>query len=61
MPSYLPVTLRKIPEPDCLGYKICEERVVETVEDPRPERVHLEEDAFLSELVELWVAVKEAS
>ena len=59
MSSYLPITLREIPEPDCFRYEVCEERVIETIEDPGPERMHLEEDAFLSELVELWVAVEQ--
>ena len=33
--------------------------MVETVDDPGEERVHLEEDTLLSELIELWIAVEE--
>lgn len=61
MACYLPVTLGEIPEPDELGDEIGEERMVETIEDPGPENVHLEKDAFLSELVKLWISVEEAS
>ena len=35
--------------------------MVEAVENPREEGVHLEEDALLAEAVELRVAVQEAS
>lgn len=35
--------------------------MVETIQDPREERMHLEEDPFLAKLVELGIAVEEAS
>lgn len=54
------VALREVPVPDELGDEICDEGVVEAVEDPGEEGVHLKEDAFLAELVELGVAVEEA-
>ena len=34
--------------------------MIEAIRDPGPERVHLEEDALLAELVQLRVAVEEA-
>ena len=60
MPSNLAVTLGEVPKPNQLGYEICEERVVETVEYPGPKRVHLEEDTFLAKLVKLRIAVEKA-
>ena len=35
--------------------------MVEAIGDPRPERMHFEEDSFLAKLVELRIAVKKAS
>lgn len=34
--------------------------MIETVEDPRPERMHLEENTFLAELIKLGVAVEQS-
>ncbi len=61
MAGYLSVTLGKIPKPDELGYEVREERVIEPIEDPGPERMHFEKHTFLSKLVELWVAIEKAS
>ena len=46
---------------DELRYYIGDQGMVETVEDPAPERVHFKKDAFLAKLVQLWVAVEKAS
>ena len=35
--------------------------MIKAVQDPRPERMHFEKDAFLTELVQLWIAVKKTS
>lgn len=61
MTSNLSIALWKIPKPNELGDEVGEKRVVEAIQDPRPERMHLEKDALLTELVKLRVAVKEAS
>lgn len=51
MTGYLSVALGKIPKPDELRYEVREKRVVETIKDPGPERMHLEKHTLLSELV----------
>ncbi len=54
------VALGEVPVPDELGDEIRDEGVIEAVENPGEKGVHLEEDTFLAELVELGVAVEEA-
>lgn len=61
MAVHLAVAADKIEVPDTLRNKVGDEAVVETVGDPRPERVHPEEDALLAELIKLRVAVEKAS
>ena len=53
------VALGQIPIPDELRDKVRDEGMVETVQDPGPKGMHFEEDAFLTELVQLWIAVEE--
>lgn len=60
MPVDLAVAANEVEVPDSLGDEIGDQTVVEAVGDPSPERMHLEEDAFLAELVELRVAIEEA-
>lgn len=54
------VPLRPIPEDEGLGAKVQDERMVEAVCDPRPEGMHLEEDARLAETIKLRIAIKKA-
>ena len=60
MAGYPAVILGRVPEPDEFGDKVCNERVVEAVEDPGEEGVHFEEHSSLAKLVKLGVAVEEA-
>ncbi len=60
MTCYFAITLRKIPKPYELRNEIAEERMIEPIEDPRPERMHLEEDALLAELIELRIAIEQS-
>ena len=61
MASHLPITLWEVPEPYELGDKIGEKGVIEAVQDPGPERMHLEKYSLLAQLIKLRVAVKQAS
>lgn len=61
MAGYFSIALGKIPKPDELRYEVREKRMVEPIKDPGPKRMHLEEDTFLSELVQLRVTIEQAS
>lgn len=61
MASYLAVALWKIPKPDELRDEIEDQGVVETIDNPAEEGVHLEENTLLTELIELRVPIEQAS
>lgn len=58
--GHFAVALHQIVVPDQLEEDVGKEGVVEAVEHPGEEGVHLEKDAFLAELVELRVSIEEA-
>jgi hypothetical protein len=60
MPCHLAITLRKIVVPNQLGCKVQQERMVEAIKNPGEERMHLEKDTFLSELIKLGISIEEA-
>ena len=61
VPRYSSVALGKIPKPYELREDVGDERVVEPIQDPAEKRVHLEEDASLSELIKLWISIEQPS
>ena len=52
------IALLKIVVEDEFGHAICEQRVIEPIQDPAPKRVHLEEHTFLAKLVKLWISIE---
>lgn len=61
MAGYFAVALGKIPKPDELRDEVSEKRMIESIKNPCPERMHLEKNTFLPKLVQLWVAIEKAS
>lgn len=60
MSGNLSVTHWEIEIPDALRCNVEDERMVKCIRYPGEEGVHLEECVLLSELVKLWVSIKEA-
>lgn len=58
MTTDLPIREDKVIGVDVGRNEIGYDGVVKSVSDPRPERVHAEEGALLSEKIQLWVAVE---
>lgn len=51
---------RKVPVVEQLRDNVKDERVEESIQNPSPKAVLLEEDASLAQLVQLWIAVEQS-